>query len=319
MLETSARLLRLLSHLQTPREWSARELAERMEVSTRTVRRDVDRLRSLGYPVLATMGTAGGYRLGAGAKVPPLLLDDEEAVAAAVSLRSAAGGSIADSEEAARRALGKLEQVLPPRLRGRVRALEAATVAVPDQDVPTVDGETLALLATACRDRRSLRFDYVSHDGTASYRRTEPVRIVSWGRRWYLLAFDLDRDDWRTFRIDRLRPRPPTGPGFAEREPPGGDAAGYLAERFSSVWAYRVRVRFHAPLERVAPGISPADGLVEAAEEHGCVLTLGGSDPRVIASFLCMFGIDFELIEGEEVAKALREVANRCLRAVGHV
>ncbi|MFC3495401.1 helix-turn-helix transcriptional regulator [Glycomyces rhizosphaerae] len=316
MLETSARLLRLLSLLQTPRDWAGSELAERLEVSPRTVRRDVDRLRELGYPVHATRGGAGGYRLAAGAKLPPLLLDDEEAVAVAVSLRSATLGTVAGLQDTARRALSKLEQVLPPRLRGPVRAIEAATVTMPDRDKPTVSPAALAALATACRDRQSLRFDYTAHDGMTSYRRTEPLRIVSWGELWYLVAFDLDRDDWRTFRVDRIEPREPTGPPFPAREEPEGDLTAYLTKRFGALWPVRAVFRFRAPAEQIAPGISPVDGVVEALDADTCLVTLGGSDPLVMASFVCMFGVDFTLVEGDEAAAALRDLSDRCGRAL---
>src|SRR6266545_2546717 len=212
MLETSARLLRLLSLLQARRDWSGPDLADRLGVSARTVRRDVERLRSLGYPVHATSGTAGGYRLGAGAALPPLLLDDDEAVAVAVGLRTAAGGSVAGIEETSVRALVKLEQVLPSRLRHRVNALWTSTVPVPvPGDGATVDAEVLTAIAGACRDHQRLRFDYRDHGGSASVRTVEPHRLVCWGRRWYLLAWDTDRNDWRTFRVDRLQPRTPTG------------------------------------------------------------------------------------------------------------
>src|SRR5438067_4262924 len=208
MLETSARLLRLLSPLQTPREWTGTELAERLDVTTRTVRNDVERLRELGYPVHGTRGSAGGYRLGAGAAVPPLLLDDEEAVAVAVSLSTATGGGITGIEETSLRALAKLEQVLPSRLRRRVEALRTYAVPVPpDSPGPRVDAEILTLVTAACRDHERLRFDYASHDGSQSRRLVEPYRLVHWGRRWYLVGWDVDRTDWRTFRVDRLRPR----------------------------------------------------------------------------------------------------------------
>src|SRR5690349_7288617 len=217
MLETSARLLRLLSLLQTPRDWTGTELAERLAVSTRTVRNDVERLRALGYPVHGTRGAVGGYRLGAGAAMPPLLLDDEEAVAIAVSLRTAAGGAVAGIEETSLRALNKLQQVLPNRLSRRVDALQSYTVSAGAYQGPTVDGGTLALLAAGCRDRERLRFGYLDHGGTASARVVEPHRLVNWGRRWYLLAWDLDPADWRTFRVDRIESPLGVGLRFAER------------------------------------------------------------------------------------------------------
>src|SRR3954470_2906441 len=200
MLETSARLLRLISLLQARRDWTGPELAERLEVGVRTVRRDVDRLRRLGYPVQATPGVAGGYPLGVGASLPPLLLDEEEAVAVAVGLRTAVSGGVAGIEETSVRALAKLEQVLPGRLRRRVGALGAATVPYPATG-PTVDPSTLATIAAACRDNERLRLRYRAHDGTASRRLLEPHRLVHTGRRWYLVAYDTDRADWRTFRV----------------------------------------------------------------------------------------------------------------------
>jgi predicted DNA-binding transcriptional regulator YafY len=219
MLETSVRLLRLLSLLQARPDWSGAELADRLEVTTRTVRNDIERLRILGYQVHSTTGTAGGYRLGAGATLPPLLLDDEEAIAVAVSLHAAAGGTVTGIEETSLRALTKLRQMLPSQLRHRTDAVRAATVSVAGRG-PTVDAETLLRIAAAIRNSERLRFDYLDHDGTASRRSAEPHRLVFTGRRWYLLAWDDDRQDWRTFRADRIRPRTPNGPPFTPRQPP---------------------------------------------------------------------------------------------------
>ena len=228
MLETSARLLRLLSLLQTPREWTGAELGERLGVSPRTVRNDVDKLRELGYPVLATRGAAGGYRLGAGAAMPPLLLDDEEAVAVAVGLRTVATGPIAGIEEASLRALAKLEQVLPSRLRTRVGGLRSIITPVPFASAgPVVDPDVLTAVAAACRARERLRFSYLSHDGSASERDAEPYQLVNWGRRWYLVAFDVGRGDWRTFRVDRITPRTPGGGRFTPRPLPASDLAAW--------------------------------------------------------------------------------------------
>src|ERR671930_1219625 len=216
MLETSARLLKLLSLLQARRDWTGAELASRLEVTTRTVRNDVERLRGLGYPVHASPGVGGGYRLGAGAALPPLLLDDEEAVAVVVGLRTAANGTVTGIEETSVRALTKLEQVLPSRLRHRIRAVHTATVSIPGTG-PTVPTDVLTAIAAAIRGSERLRFDYASHNGTPSRRDVEPHRLVNWGRRWYLVAWDLGRADWRTFRVDRLTPRGVAGPGFAPR------------------------------------------------------------------------------------------------------
>lgn len=215
MLETSARLLRLLSLLQAHREWSGPDLADRLGVTPRTIRRDVDRLRELGYPVNASPGTGGGYQLGAGAELPPLLLDDDEAVAVAVGLRTAAGQGIEGIGETSVSALAKLEQVLPNRLRRRVGALNAFTVPMLRDPQPSaVDPGVLTELANACRDRERLRFDYRDHGGSPTRRTVEPHRLVCTERRWYLVAWDVDRDDWRTFRADRITPRPPHGPRF---------------------------------------------------------------------------------------------------------
>ena len=197
MLPTSARLLRLLGLLQTHRDWTGPQLAERLAVSTRTVRNDVEKLRSLGYPVHSTTGVSGGYRLGPGAALPPLLLDDDEAVAVAVGLRSAAGGTVAGIEETSLRALAKLEQVLPSRLRHRVSALARAVVALPGTG-PAVDADVLTAIAAAVRAHERLRFDYADHGGATSRRDTEPHRLVHTGRRWYLVAWDVTRADWRT-------------------------------------------------------------------------------------------------------------------------
>src|SRR5262245_6206297 len=221
-MDTSERLLKLLSLLQARPGWTGQELAERLAVTARTVRNDVERLRRLGYPVHASPGVGGGYRLGAGAALPPLLLDDEEAVAVALGLRTAAGGAVAGIEETSLRALVKLEQVLPSRLRHRVNALHSTMATVPGVG-PTVEAGVLTAIAAATRDRERLRFDYRDHDGSGSVRDVEPHRVVSWGRRWYLVAWDAGKQDWRTFRVDRMRPRRPTGPRFIPREVPGGD------------------------------------------------------------------------------------------------
>ena len=229
MLETSARLLRLLSLLQTRRDWTSAELATRLGVTTRTIRNDVDRLARLGYPVEARPGVAGGYRLGAGGTLPPLLLDDEEAVAIAIGLRTAASGSIAGIEETSVRALAKLQQVLPSRLRHRVSAFQSHMLPMPSPG-PQVDPDVLTVIASACRDHERLRFDYRTHSGAASQRSVEPYRLINDRRRWYLVAWDVDRDAWRTFRVDRIDPRTPTGPRFTPRAlPPDHEVAAQVA------------------------------------------------------------------------------------------
>lgn len=317
MLETSARLLRLLSLLQSARGWTGSELAERLDVSTRTVRNDVDRLRNLGYPVHATRGAAGGYRLGAGAALPPLLLDDEEAVAVTVGLRTAAGGSIAGVEETSLRALAKLEQVLPTRLRRRVNALQTYTVPVPrDTPGPTVDANVLTVLAAACRDHEGLRFDYRDHQGAATLRKADPHRLVNWGRRWYLVAWDTDRGDWRTFRVDRIGLRTPNRPRFAPRELPEDDVAAYVSRRVSAAaWRYQARVRVHAPAAVIADRISPAVGTVEAVDEHTCVLVTGADSIDTLAVYLGMLGTDFTVTEPPELVAHVRALSERYARA----
>ncbi|GIG90531.1 helix-turn-helix transcriptional regulator [Plantactinospora endophytica] len=312
MIDTSARLLRLLSLLQTQRDWTGPHLADRLGVTTRTIRNDVERLRSLGYPVHATPGAAGGYRLGAGANLPPLLLDDDEAVAVAVGLRTAAGGTVAGIEETSVRALAKLEQVLPTRLRHRVNTLAAVTVPMPGSG-PTVAVDVLSAVAAACRDHQRLRFDYRSHDGTAGIRVTEPHRLVHTGRRWYLVAWDLDRSDWRTFRVDRLTPRTPTGPRFAPRNPPGGDLTGYVARGLSTAtWRYHARVTVHAPAEQITARLPPGIQ-VEPVDEHTCVVAVGSDTPHLLATYLGMLDADFhfDAQDAPELAEHLRKLAER--------
>jgi len=252
MANTSARMLRLLSLLQTHRYWPGGELAGRLEVSSRTLRRDVDRLRDLGYPVDATRGAAGGYQLQAGAAMPPLLLDDDEAVAIAVGLRTAAAGAVAGFEETSVRALAKVIQLLPPRLRKRIDALRAVTTPGVFGGGPTLDASALTTVALACRGEERLRFTYTPRDGDSSSRHVEPHRLVPLGRRWYLIAWDLDRADWRSFRVDRLTDPAPTGARFRPRDIPGGDPVAWLRSRIAAIPSrYDVSVTFQAPPAQV--------------------------------------------------------------------
>jgi predicted DNA-binding transcriptional regulator YafY len=315
MLETSARLLKLLSLLQTHRDWSGAALADRLGVTKRTLRRDVERLRDLGYPVHATQGTVG-YRLGAGASLPPLLLDDDEAVAVAVGLR-VAGGSVVGIEETSLRALTKLEQVLPSRLRYRVNTMHTATVRVGGTG-PAVHPDTLMAIADACRRHERLRFDYTSHHGGDTTRTVEPHSLVSFGRHWYLVAWDVDRDDWRTFRVDRLTPRLPTGPRFAPREPPDGDVATYLSHQLSSrTWPFQATVTLHEPAAAVADRVWPGMGVVEAIDDRRCLLHLGADTPSALVWMITSVDTDFTLTSGPpELADALRTQATRCLAAI---
>lgn len=316
---TSARLLRLLSELQTPRDWTGPQLAERLGVSVRTVRNDIERLRSLGYPVHATRGAVGGYRLGAGAALPPLLLDDEEAVAVAIGLRTAAAGSIAGIEETSLRALAKLEQVLPSRLRRRVNTLQTYVVPVlADQPGTQVDAGVLTLVTAACRDHERLRFGYTGRDAAATRREVEPYRLVNWGRRWYLVAWDPAREDWRLFRVDRMEPKSPAGPRFAPRPLPAEDMARYVSERVSSApWRTRAQVTVHAPADVVADRVPLWVGQVQAVDEHTCVLSTGSDNPQTLAVYLGMMGIDFTVTDPPELVEALRVLAGRYGRAIG--
>ena len=317
MSETPGRLLRLLSLLQTPRDWTGVELADRLGVSTRTVRNDVERLRRLGYPVQAKRGAVGGYRLGAGADLPPLLLDDEEAVAVTVGLRSAAAGviaGIAGIEETALRALAKLEQVLPARLRRRVNALQAATVAVPPQYVaPTVDASLLTLLAGACRDRQRIRFGYAGHSGEESLREAEPHRLVTWGRRWYLVAWDPLREDWRTFRLDRMNVRTPFGARFTPREIPGGDAGAFVAARVADRWPVQGVVRLSVPASEAVEWQSY--GEVSAVDETSCHVRVGGETMDDVVFMLASITVEFEVVSPPELSAALLRAADRFRRA----
>lgn len=230
MASTGSRTLQLLSLLQTHRYWPGQELADRLEVSPRTLRRDVERLRDLGYPVDATRGVAGGYQLAAGASLPPLVVDDEEAVALAVGLRTAAQSGISGVADASVRALAKVVQVMPPRLKRRVDALRVATLAAELRPGPVVDAEALTVVAQACRDEERITFSYVRRDGEASERSAEPHRLVSVGRRWYLVAYDLERHDWRSFRLDRITAPRATGARFRPRSLPAADAAEYVRD-----------------------------------------------------------------------------------------
>jgi predicted DNA-binding transcriptional regulator YafY len=315
-MDTSERLLKLLSLLQARPDWTGHELAGRLGVTGRTVRNDVERLRRLGYPVQASPGVGGGYRLGAGAALPPLLLDDEEAVAIAVGLRTAAGGAVAGIEETSLRALVKLEQVLPSRLRHRVNALHSAMTTVPGTG-PTVDAGVLSAIAAATKDRQRLRFDYQHHDGSSSVRDVEPHRVVSWGRRWYLVAWDVGREDWRTFRVDRMRPRVSTGPRFTPRKVPGGDVTAYVERTVGqATWRYRARVLLKAPAAALADRLTPAVDL-EPVDDRTCIATVGADDPYVLALYLGMLDVDFDIVDAPELATELRKLAGRYTRAVG--
>lgn len=316
--DTTSRILRLLSLLQTHRDWSGSELTGRLDVSPRTIRRAIDRLRELGYPVHATSGVAGGYRLQAGASMPPLLLDDEEAVAIAVGLRGAAGSSVAGIDEASVRALAKVEQVLPSRLRRRVNALQTYTVPMAAGG-PTVEPDTLIVIVQACRDLERLRFDYRSREEADTKRLVEPHRLVSAGRRWYLVACDVDRRDWPTFRVDRLASCVAEGIHFHPRELPAEDAAAYVARAIASTLTrYQAVVKFNAPLRDLAGKVRPQDGQLEEIDAGTCLLRTGGDSLEWLAAWIGWFGIDFEIREPVELIDYVRTLAARLQHGAGN-
>lgn len=311
MAETTSRVLQLLGLLQSRRVWTGQELAERLGVTGRSVRRDVERLRDLGYPVHASKGRDGGYQLGAGAALPPLLLDPDEAVAMAVCLRLAAGGSVAGVGESALRALSKLDQVMPSRLRSQVSAVHEATVMltgnVPAEEVSPDD---LMTLARACRDREHVGLGYTDRAGNLTQRRVEPYQLVTTGRRWYLLAFDRDRQDWRTLRLDRMVDVSAAGTTFSAREAP--DAAQYVRRAISSSpYRHVARVRFHASESAVAQMYSATTVQIEPDGPDRCIVTTGGDDAERLVLYLAMPGYRFEVLDPPEVRAAVRAVAER--------
>jgi predicted DNA-binding transcriptional regulator YafY len=316
MLNTSARLLRLLTLLESRREWSGAQLAERLQISPRTVRNDVARLRELGYPVEATPGVAGGYRLASGAAMPPLLLEDDEAVAVAVALRSSAGGGVSGIEETSVRALVKLEQVFPARLRRRVNALQAYTVAITPTSGPTVDAHALATIAAACRDLEVMRVDYRKQDGTESTRSLEPYRLVHLGRRWYLVAWDRDRTGWRTFRVDRMTLHHPTGPHFAPRELPAEDIAAYVMRSVRSApTKYESRVLVSAPAQVIAERV-PREIVIEPRDDNSCIVHARSNSIEMLALYLGMLDADFTVTDPPELVERMKTLATRFAGAV---
>jgi predicted DNA-binding transcriptional regulator YafY len=316
MSETSSRLLEMLSLLQGRRDWPGGELADRLEVSGRTIRRDVERLRRLGYPVESLTGPAGGYRLRAGSAMPPLLLDDDEAIAIAVGLRTAAGASVAGIEETSVRALVKLEQVLPAHLRRRVGALGSATSTLPAGG-PTVDPQHLTVIATTCRDSECLRFAYRRRDGTDSRREVEPHSVVNRGRRWYLVAWDRGREDWRTFRIDRLTRPASTGVRFEARTLPAKDAAAYVERSIAGApTRFEAVVVLKAPAEEITDRIPAYWGSVTAIDAETCEFRTGDDDLGWLAVRIAMLGVDFEVSEPPELVEELRTLGLRLRRAV---
>lgn len=307
MVETPGRLLKLLSMLQARPTWTGPELAERLEITVRTVRRDVDRLRRLGYPVNAVSGPAGGYELGVGGVMPPLLLDDDEAVAVAVGLRAAADGTVSGLEEATVSALAKLDQVLPRHLAGRVADLHATTVQLWGRQPEQVDAAALAIVARACRRSERLRFSYTSRASERTERLVEPYRLVRFGLRWYLVAHDVGREDWRTFRLDRLADPRPTGTRFELVDPPD---PGELVTRGLTVSAYDfvARIRLPLALDDAVKVIPRSVGLAVADGESSTVIELGG-DPRSMPRWLAGLPCPCEVLDPPELRDALRRHA----------
>ncbi|MFE2881867.1 helix-turn-helix transcriptional regulator [Streptomyces sp. NPDC059272] len=322
MQKTSARLLALLSLLQTPRDWSGDDLAERLGITSRTVRRDIDRLRELDYPIRSVKGPAGGYRLEAGTHLPPMLFDDAQAVALAVALRTAASGTTV--AEDASRALATLRQVMPPRLRHRIDLVHVTAVRPPaaaDDTPGQVDTQVLMELSRVIHAHEELRFDYPQGQGTSAddVRRVQPHHLVTWRQRWYLVAWDLHREDWRTFRVDRIRPRTPTGPRFAPRDLPGGTVSAFVTSRFrgndgtTTDWPCRGEVILHLPAAEVAP--FAGDGIVEELGPQHCRLVLGSWSWTGLAAALGRFDTDIEVVGPPRLATAFRDLAARYARA----
>lgn len=319
MIQTSARLLELLALLQQRREWTGPDLAEKLGVGTRTIRRDIEKLRGLGYPIDAAPGVAGGYRLGAGTKLPPLLLDDAEAVAVAVGLRSAATGSIAGIEETSIRALTKLEQILPDRLRDRVRDLSSATSTF-GSDGSQIDADLLASIAAACRDSSRLRFTYESRAGEVSEREVEPSAMVHSGRNWYVVAYDLGRDGWRTFRIDRIGGRIEVGAASVRREVPGGDPAAFVEAgihgREGGPEAVRGSVRLSAPAATMRKRIPERYATVVPDGPDSCVVETAAGWSSEFLVWMALVDVEMTVIGPPEMA-AKAEVIRLRLAGAG--
>jgi predicted DNA-binding transcriptional regulator YafY len=315
MLSTSARLLRLATLLQSRRHWPGGALVETLGVDARTVRRDVGRLRELGYPVEASSGVGGGYALGRGAQLPPLMLDDEEAVALAISLR-AASASIGGIEATALRLLAKLDSLLPTRLRRRASALHEVTLSV-RSGAPLVDAALLSTLATACRDSRALAFDYCSHHGERSRREVQPLRLVNYGRRWYLVAWDPSRADWRSFRADRIEGEPQIGAGFAACAPPADVAARIERGIAYAPFACRVTLRLAGDAQALAASIPVWCGILEPEDEGHCLLRVGAESPEALLAHVLMIGHDAQLVEGHDQVPQLDAALARMSRLFG--
>jgi predicted DNA-binding transcriptional regulator YafY len=308
-MNTAERLLRLLGLLEGRIDWTAEELGVRLQVTTRTIRRYITRLRELGYPVEALAGPGGGYRLGAGGKLPPLLLDDEEALIVALGLRVAAHAAVDGLEDASLSALSKLEHVLPPRLRTRLEDISVATVSMRGVG-SRIDPGALATTAAATRARGRIRFGYVDGEGRRSQRHAEPVRLVHTGSRWYLVAFDLDRDDWRTFRLDRVSDPLATGIRSARRNEP--DPVEFVQRGIAvDAWDIRASVLLRAPAARAAASISPTIGAISPVDDHTSRLEIGADEMQWLTRYLLGLPFDFTVEEPDELKHELSAIGAR--------
>jgi len=319
MADTAARMLALLGLLQARSDWSGAELAQRLGVTDRTIRNDVDRLRGLGYPVDAVRGPGGRYRLGVGTKLPPLLLEEDEAVAVAIGLRSAT--AVQGIEETSARALAKLEHVLPHRLRRRVKALKDAVSAGPENtgsnvEDPEVDPALLSEVAASVRDHVELRFDY-STNGRSKRCLVEPYRLVSWQRRWFVVARDARTDTWAPYRLDWMALRTPGGRRFTPHPLPGEDYTSFvLREVAFSGWSVHTRIAVDAPAEDVLARINPTVGVVESVDADHCVLVTGGDSVEIVAAYIGMLGLDFHVTEPPALVEAVAVLGERYRRAL---
>lgn len=316
MTRTTGRTLALLSLLQVRREWSGSELRDRLEVSDRTLRRDIDDLRELGYGIEATRGRHGGYRLGAGAEVPPLALAPDESVAIAVGLRAAAGSMVTGMEDAAARALAKLEQSLSPATRQQITEVEQAMVPLAAGATPDIDLGVVTAAASAIAGRMRLRIDYTRHDGVDVQRVIEPHRIVHTAERWYLIAWAVEHEAWRTLRVDRIRRPAQLREEFPRRDIPDDALREFTTRSITTApYPYRARLRMHASAEVVSEHFDATVASVEAESDGTSILIAGSRTPEEFALYIGTSGIEFKVIEGDEVREALRAVGERMLRA----
>ena len=315
-MDTAERLLTLLGLLEGRIDWTAEELARRLEVTTRTIRRDVTRLRDLGYPVEALAGPGGGYRLGAGGKMPPLLLDDEEALAVALGLRVSVTSAVGGLEDASLSAMSKLEHVLPPRLRGRLEDISDATTSMQRGSRSEVDHGALAVIAATIRKKERLRIGYVDNQGRGSERHLEPVRLVHTGRRWYLVAFDLDRDDWRTFRLDRVTD--PVATGMRSRPRRGPDPVDLVQRGITiEAWDFRATIQLGVSAEVAEREIAPTVGTIEPIDDDSSRLTIGADEIDWLVRYLLSLPFAFDVEEPSELRDSLALVGSDLVRRFG--